>query len=628
MVRTHRVTELEEKKVILLGNEAIVRGALEAGVGFASSYPGTPSSEIPDTFFAIRETLKERGIYFEYGTNEKCSTEAAAGAAFSGVRSITSMKHFGMNVATDSVFPLPYHGIKAGMVIAVADDPGCWSSGQSEQDSRWFPRIGHMPMIEPSDPQECKDFTKFAFELSEKFKVPVFVRLTTRVSHVSGIVKLDKLPEPKTKGKFTPENKWNTLPPTLLKKHTELHGLLDKIRSYVEKTKINQVVNKNAKSKLGIVANGVTFHYVMEALKSLKLKVPVLKLGLAWPFPNNQVKSFIKGLGNVLVVEELEPILEDEITRLAKEVNPKLKISGKDLMSFSGEYKTEMVEYALKKVLGEKTKEKPTHVCEETIAKIAIKRSATFCPGCPHRSTFYAAKTVSPKGTVFGGDIGCYIIGIFKPMETQDFVVSMGAGSGISHGISKVSDQQVIAFVGDSTFFHGAMPQLVSMVYNKSKPLVIALDNRITAMTGHQPNPSTGFNGMGDVSEILKIEDIAKSFSVKDVAVVNSFNMANCQAKIKEFLDKENVSVIVSRGECRLKFMRDSRHKGVKVPVFEIDKDKCIKCGTCLYKFGCPAIQRKGLDGDFYIDPDLCWGCSVCGQVCPAKAIHVKAEKK
>lgn len=628
MARIHRVIELEGNKVILLGNEAVVRGALEAGVGFASAYPGTPSSEIPDTFFAIHEALKERGIQFEYGSNEKCSTEAAAGAAFSGVRSITSMKHFGMNVATDSVFPLPYHGVKAGMVIAVADDPGCWSSGQSEQDSRWFPRIGHMPMLEPSDPQECKDFTKFAFDLSEKFKMPVFIRLTTRVSHVSGIVKLDKLPNPKTRGVFTPENKWNTLPPALLKKHTELHGVLDNIRKYIEKTKINHIANKNVKSKLGIIANGVTFHYVMEALKTLKLKVPVLKLGIAWPFPDNQVRSFIKKLNKVLIVEELEPLTETEVARLAKDVNPKLKIFGKDLMPFQGEYNTEIVEHAVRKVSGKKACKKPSNICEDAIARIAIKRPATFCPGCPHRSTFYAAKTVSPKGTVFGGDIGCYIIGIFKPMETQDFVVSMGAGSGISHGISKVSDQKVIAFVGDSTFFHGAMPQLVNMVYNKSDPVVIALDNKITAMTGHQPNPDSGFTGMGEISKILKIEDIAKSFQVEDVAVVNSFNMAACKAKIKEFLEKDKVSVIVSRGECRLKFMRDMRHKGVKVPVFEIDKEKCIKCGTCLYNFGCPAIQREGNEGDFYIDADLCWGCSVCAQICPAKAISVKAEKK
>ncbi len=627
MARVHRVIEPEGNKVILLGNEAIVRGALEAGVGFVSSYPGTPSSEIPDTFSAIHDFLKQEGAYFEYGTNEKCAVEAAAGAAFCGVRSITSMKHFGMNVASDSVFPLPYHGVDGGMVIVTADDPGCWSSGQSEQDSRWFARIGHMLMLEPADPQECKDFTKLAFELSEKFKVPVFLRTTTRVNHVSGIVTLGKIPQPKTKGRFSPQDKWNNLPPTLLKKHLELHNLLKQIEAWCEKAKLNKVIN--AKSSFGIIANGVAYYYVLEALKSLKIKASVLKLGVTWPLPEKEISSFIKKLKTVLVVEELEPILETEISKLAKTVNPKLEIFGKDLLTFNGEYRTEIVEHALKNVLGKKQGKKPSLVCEEMLEKVAIKRQPSLCPGCPHRSTFYAAKTSGPKGTVFGGDIGCYILGIFKPLETQDFIVSMGAGSGISHGISKVTDQKVIAFVGDSTFFHGAMPQLINMVYNKSKPVLIAMDNLVTAMTGHQPNPGTGVDGMGEVSKIIKIEDVAMSFGVENVAVVNSFNQVECKAKIKEALEKDKVSVIVSRGECRLRFMRNARHKGIKVSVFEIDPEKCTKCGTCLYQFGCPAIQRqKSSEGNFYIDPDLCWGCTVCAQICPAKAISAKVEKK
>ncbi|MDP2908263.1 MAG: indolepyruvate ferredoxin oxidoreductase subunit alpha, partial [Nanoarchaeota archaeon] len=453
MVRTHRVLEQEGKKVILLGNEAIVRGALEAGVGFAAAYPGTPSSEIPDTFFAINEFLKQRGMYFEYSTYEKCAVESAAGAAFCGVRSITSMKHFGMNVASDSVFPLPYHGVEGGMVIITADDPGCWSSGQSEQDSRWFARIGHMPMLEPSDPQECKDFTKLAFELSEKFKVPVFLRTTTRVNHVSGVVMLGKVPQPKTKGRFSSKDKWQNMPPALLKRHLELHDMMKKIQEWGENSKINKVVK--AKSDFGVITNGVAFYYVMEALGSLKIKASVLKLGMTWPLPEEKIRSFIKNLKTVMIAEELEPIIEAEVERIAKSVNPKLKIIGKDLLPCKGEYRTEEVEYALSKIFGKKITSKTSCFCEEALEKVAIKRQPTLCPGCPHRSTFYAAKVSSPEGTVFGGDIGCYIIGIFKPLETQDFIVSMGAGGGISHSISKVSDQKVVAFVGDSTFFHG-----------------------------------------------------------------------------------------------------------------------------------------------------------------------------
>jgi indolepyruvate ferredoxin oxidoreductase alpha subunit len=626
MARVHRVLEPEGKKVILLGNEAIVRGALEAGVGFAACYPGTPSSEIPDTFFSIVEDLKKKGIYFEYSTNEKCAVEAAAGAAFCGVRSITSMKHFGTNVASDSIFPLPYHGVEGGMIIVTADDPGCWSSGQSEQDSRWFARIGHMPMIEPADPQECKDFTKMAFELSEKFKVPVFLRTTTRVNHASGIVTLGKMPQPKTKGRFSPKDKWNNMPPMLLKRHSELHDLMGKIQKWAENSKIDKVIK--VKSDFGVITNGVAFYYVMEALNSLKIKASVLKIGMTWPLPEEKIKSFIKNLKTVMIAEELEPIIESEVERLAKSVNPKLKIVGKNVLPCKGEYRTEEVEYALSKTFGKKVAKQSSCFCEDTFEKIAISRQPTLCPGCPHRSSFYAAKVVSPEGTVFGGDIGCYIIGVFKPLETQDFIVSMGAGGGISHSISKVSDQKVMAFIGDSTFFHGGMPQLVNMVFNKSKLLMIALDNKITAMTGHQPNPDTGINGRGEVSKIIKIEEVAQSFGVENVAVVNSFNQEECKAKVKEFLEKDSVSLIVSRGECRLKFMRDARHKGIKVPVYEIDKKKCIKCGTCLYKFACPAIQRVGIDGDFFIDSDLCWGCSVCGQICPAKAISPRVEKK
>jgi len=622
MARTHRVIELTGKKVILLGNEAIVRGALEAGVGFASAYPGTPSSEVPDTFFAINKTLKEKGIYFEYSTNEKCAMEAAAGAAFCGVRSIVSMKHFGVNVASDSTFPLPYYTVNGGMVIVTADDPGCWSSGQSEQDSRWFARIGHMPMLEPSDPQECKDYTKIAFEISEKYKVPVFIRITTRVSHVSGIVNLNNIPKAKSKGKFTPKNRWNTLPPIIMKRHTELHKLMEKIKKDYQ-SKMNKVVN-NSKSDFGIIANGVTFHYVLEALDSLNLKVPVLKLGMAWPLPDEDIKKFIKGLKKVLIVEELEPILESETCKIAKDANPGLQIFGKDLLSYSGEYRTELIESGLRKIFNKKEPKTNFAACEKIRKNVAVKRRSTFCPGCPHRSTFYAAKNVSPKDTVFGGDVGCYVIGVFKPLETQDWLISMGAGSGISHGISKVSDQQILAFVGDSTFFHGAMPQIANIVFNDSNPVIIALDNKITAMTGHQPNPATGITGMGNVSDVLKIEDIGKAFGIKDVSVVNSFNLNECKTKIKEFLGKEKASMIVSRGECRLRFMRNARHKGVKIPKFEIDKSKCNKCGKCLYDFSCPAIHREEPNGDFYIDPDMCWGCSVCGQLCPEKAMRVK----
>jgi len=325
------------KKIILLGNEAIVRGALEAGVGFTSTYPGTPSSEVGN---ALAEIARDAGIYFEFSVNEKVALEAAAGASFSGVRSLVSMKQFGLNVAADSFVPLAFVGPNAGMVVFVADDPNCWSSAQSEQDTRYYARLAHVPVLEPSDAQECKDFVKIAFDLSEKFQLPVIVRSTTRVSHQRGVVVLDNLIRGKTKGFFEKDmEKYYNLPPKTMLMHEELLRKIEKIRKISEKTKINFILNKNVKSKVGVIVSGVSSNYIMDALDDLNFKLPVLKLGLTYPLPEKKIKNFIKKLKSVLIIEELEPILEESVERLAKEVNPKLKIYGKNgYLPKSGEY--------------------------------------------------------------------------------------------------------------------------------------------------------------------------------------------------------------------------------------------------------------------------------------------------
>jgi len=601
------------KKAILLGNEAIVRGALESGTQFASTYPGTPASEIGDTFSAI---AKQAGIYFEYSTNEKVALEAAAGAALSGIRSIVSFKHYGLNVASDSIFPLAYTGVKAGMVIVFADDPGCWSSAQSEQDSRYFAFIAHLPMLEPSDAQECKDFVKLAFDLSEKFRIPVFVRTTTRVSHLQGIVKLGKIFNPNKEGKFIKDISLRNFPPMIMKTHEELHKKMDKIKEISEKSELNFIVNKNDKSKVGIITSGASFNYVIDGLDELEIKIPVLKLGITYPLPENKIKSFIKNLESVLIVEELEPVMEEKIRAIAKEINPKLKINGKDCLPVAGELSEAMVIAAIAKVTG---KELPK-ILQKKIenAKIA-KRLAVLCPGCPHRATFYAAKIAGGKDTVYAGDIGCYILGINPPLETVDFLFSMGASQGLSHGIRKVTNQKVIAFIGDSTFFHAGIPGLINMVYNKSNPLIIVLDNRITAMTGHQPHPGTGKTGIGEGTKEIRIEEVAKACGVENIKIVDPFNFNEMVQSIKEFLQKDKVSVIIARRECRLLAVKDMKAKGIKVPKFMIDKKLCKGCGTCLLNFGCPAIIKEGKS--YRIDENLCTGCSVCSQVCPNKAI-------
>ncbi len=610
------------KKIILLGNEAIVRGALESGVGFASTYPGTPASEIGDTFSAV---AKAAGIYFEYSTNEKVALEAAAAAAICGVRSLVSFKHFGLNVATDSLFPLAYIGVNAGMVVVVADDPSGWSSAQSEQDSRLYARIAHLPMLEPSEPAECKEFVKLAFDLSERFKIPVLIRETTRVSHVRGLVKLGRLVKGKTAGKFVKDAKrYTNMPPYILEVKERLLEKIEKIRAIGERSKINFIVN--GKGKLGVITSGVSFNYVLDAMDMLKKQLPVLKIGMSYPLPENKIKKFISKLDSVLIVEELDPVLEHEVVALAKEANPKLKIFGKKLLPKVGEYKFEHVLAAISKLTGKKYAfnfKRHMRSCSKTRMP---KRQPTFCPGCPHRAIFYAAKVAAGPKAVFGGDIGCYILGVFPPIEAQDFIFSMGASQGLSHGIKKVSKQKVIAFIGDSTFFHAGIPGLINMVYNKSNPLVIALDNRITAMTGHQPHPGAGFTGMGERAEEIKIEKIAEACGVKHVKVINPYNVRKAIATIKEFLEKDELALIVSKAECRLLTLRKARRAGIELQKFELDSDKLTKEQKLrLLELGCPAIVEVG--GRMLIEKNLCTGCGVCAQLAPG-AIKPMTKKQ
>ena len=605
------------QKIILMGNEAIIRGALEAGIGFASTYPGTPASEIGDTF---AEIAKDAGIYFEYSTNEKVALEASEGAALSGVRSLVSFKQFGLNVASDSIMPFAYVGTRAGMIIVVADDPGCWSSAQSEQDSRYYARLAHVPMLEPCSAQECKDFVKIAFDISEKFEVPIFIRITTRVSHARGVVKLGKLVKGKTKGKFVKDlKKFNNLPPNTMRLHEELLNKIRKIKKYSRKFNLNYVTN-NAKSNFGIIASGVSFDYVMDSLTDMKLRIPVLRIGMTYPLDTDLIKNFIKKLKSVLVVEELEPIIEKEVERMSKNVNPKLKIFGKNVLSESGEYTEEKIIDALEKTIKKKYNlNLKLHGKQYQKIKIA-GRSPLMCPGCQHRATFYAVKSVMGSDTVFGGDIGCYTLGILPPLETQDFIFSMGAGEGIVHGIKKVSNQKAVSFIGDSTFFHAGIPALINMVYNKANTFVVVLDNRITAMTGHQPNPGMGKTGMGEDTKALSIEEIVKACGVDNVKVVDPFNLKETMDAVKELMDKEGVSVLISKRECQLLAYRRKVKQGLKVAKFEIDQTKCKQAGVCLYKLACPAIYKE--KGRFYINKNICTGCAVCVQVCPNKAIR------
>jgi len=617
----NKVLEQTGKKVLLLGNEAIVRGALESGIGLASTYPGTPSSEIGETY---AEIAKEVGIYFEYSTNEKVALEVASGAALSGVRSMCFFKHFGLNVACDSLFPLAYAGVKAGMVIIVADDPQGWSSGQSEEDTRPFARIAHLPMLEPSDAQECKDFVKKAYELSEKFQLPFLVRTTTRVNHMRSIVKLGDIVKGKTKGKFIKDIAFRNFPPYVVETHEELHRKLDKLKEISEKSNMNFV--SKGKGSLGIIVTGVSYNYVMDAMDDLKINLPVLRIGFTYPLPDELIKNFIKKFKKVFVVEELEPIVENHVKMLAKETNFKLKVLGKGYLSPAGEYNEERILNVLSQITGKKYEFDLIAHKKKYLKVKEPKRIPILCPGCPHRSTFYAAKAAT-KGMdiVYAGDVGCYILGIFKPFETQDFIFSMGAGEGIGHGIRKTTDQKVICFLGDSTFFHSGMPPMVNTVFNKSNPLIIIMDNRITAMTGHQPNPGTGKNALGEECKEIAIDGIVKAFGVEEVRVIDPYNVNLMISTIRELVEKDKVSVIIAKRECQLLAARKKKAEGIKTAKFEIDSNVCKRCGTCLRELACPAIHEE--NGVFKIDKNICAGCAVCAQVCPNKAIHVVKEE-
>ncbi len=608
----------EGKKVVLLGNEAIARGALEAGVGFSACYPGTPSSEVPMTLSdAAQET---KSFYFEWSTNEKVAFEACAGASYSGVRSLTAMKHFGFNVASDSIFPVVFTGVRGGLVLVVADDPLGHSSAQSEQDTRFYARMGNIPTLEPSNTQEAKDFTKLAFDISEEYEIPVILRTTTMVSHSAGTVKLGKIKKAKTKGKFVKDfDRFYNIRPNLQRLHCKLIKKLEDIEKRYG-MRLNRV---EGKGNVGIIASGVSYQYVKE-LGPLK-NVKIAKLSLTHPISKKFVADFLRGLKTVIVVEELEPVVENFVRRTAKDVNPGVKIYGKDILPRVGEYTPDIVLEALAPLLKLKKPDFREH--EKNLKNIKIPvRKPVFCPGCPHRSTFYAVKKVLGEDAVWAGDIGCYVLGIFEPFEMQDFVISMGASMGITHGIKKVSKQRTVIFMGDSTFFHAGMPGLVNLARYGAKVMVVIMDNGVTAMTGHQPHPGTEIDGMGIKRKPIPIENVVRSFGIKNVRVVNAFDQKALQEAVKEFSKKDELCVLISRGLCRLVMKRKVRAQGGTLPSFRVINTSSPKLKELVKTFACPAMVMEG--GKVFIREDVCLGCGVCMQLAGKGDIAPIVKKK
>jgi len=613
------LTDNPGEKMLLLGNEAIARGAIEAGVAFASTYPGTPSSEISLNFFQMAQ---ESDLYFEYSTNEKISMEVAAAAANSGVRSMCVMKHVGVNVAADALMTLAYVGIKAGMVILSADDPFMFSS-QNEQDNRYYAKLSGLPLIEPSSVEEAKELIPYAFDLSEKLQEPVIFRTTTRINHSTGVVSLGKIRQPVTKGNFTKDPMNLVVVPAVARKlHVKLLKNYDAAQELAENSKYNFITGSGS---LGIICNGVSYNYVSDAIQDLGIedKARVLRIGFSHPLPPRLIKGFLKDCEKVLIVEEGEPYMEEAVKAMAQEEGLVLPINGKTKGLFTRlyEYNPVQVKQCMATYFG--LAYTPPEVPDLADAPPVPQRPPTLCAGCSHRATYHEVKKATEgMETIFPSDIGCYTLGLLPPLSAADFLICMGSSVGTAGGFSQVNDKKVIAFIGDSTFFHSGIPGLINGVYNNHNFTLVILDNGTTAMTGHQPNPGVdmtriNMEGYGRVS----IEKVVRAIGVEHVTIIKPYKVKKSIDAIKEAINYKGVSVIISEETCALyaNALKLPKHKPFSIT------DKCKNHRTCMDSLACPAFYIW--NERVKIDANLCTGCAVCAQICPENAIlPVKAK--
>ena len=612
--------------ILLLGNEAITRGALEAGVDFATTYPGTPSSEIADTFSKIARYLKKKGkdvpFYFEYSTNEKVALEISASASLSGLRSLTCMKHVGLNVASDAFMTFMYVGCKGGNLIITADDPGCHSS-QNEQDNRYYALFGNAPMLEPSNPQEAKDMTKEGFEISEKLGLPLILRTTTRVSHTRGPVKIEEIKESKKKGRFEKNPFMVTVPSVARARHPVLLEKMKEAEKLSEKSRFNRIIENGG--GVGIVASGISVGYALDAVNILDIDADILKLGFTNPLPRDLCRKFLEEHKKIIVLEELEPILEEKLKTIAFDSGIKVEIYGKGSGHFSRlyEYNLDIVVSGISKILGVKN---PLPDGGKTDLKLP-SRPPVMCPGCPHRASYYSAKKVAPKDTIYPTDIGCYTLGRSPPLEMADVLLCMGSNAGMACGFARATDQKIISFMGDSTFFHAGLPAIVDAVHHNHDCVITILDNRTTAMTGHQPHPGSELTGMGEKARALDIEDVVRGLGIEHVETVDPTNLKETEEAFKRALDFKGPAVVICKHPCILLEIRDKRKRGEKIPIYQVNLDKCRHCNICILKFGCPAFYFDK-DKNVRINEELCNGCGVCTQVCPFNAIEKVGEKR
>jgi indolepyruvate ferredoxin oxidoreductase alpha subunit len=617
------------ERLFVLGNEAIARGAIEAGVQVAAAYPGTPSSEILETLAGV---AKELDMYVEWSTNEKVAFEVALAASICGIRAMASMKHVGVNVAHDPLMLASYIGAKGGLVLVSADDPWMWSS-QNEQDNRYIALQGYIPVLEPSSVQEAKDMMADAFKLSEQFKHLFMLRSVTRISHARGDIVLGEISKERRKGSFKKDASWLVYTPSVARKNRPLMlERFEAIKKAVNTLAYNQLHLADS-AKLGIIACGLSYSYALEAVKWLGVedRVSILKIGTPHPLPEELVKRLLNSVREILVVEELEPFVELHVKGIAVDANIPVKIHGKDLLPVIGELSTRKVTEAIAKLMNSKLPidfAKQDKLEQET-APLLPWRPPALCSGCPHRASFYAinaaarrvareqGKDVEP---IYSGDIGCYTLAYNPPQEAVDVSTCMGSSIGIANGLARVLDTPIVAHLGDSTFFHAGIPPLINAVYNKAKITMLVLDNSATAMTGFQPHPGTGYTASGDETVQLKPEDIARACGVKFVEVVDPFDLKKATETIEKAIRFDGPAVVVSRRLCTMIDQREKRKRKEAIIPYYIDQDKCSpKCDACIKLLGCPAIIKQGVKT--VIDSSLCSGCGICAQICPYKAI-------
>ncbi|WP_073103834.1 indolepyruvate ferredoxin oxidoreductase subunit alpha [Hespellia stercorisuis] len=574
------------QRTIMLGNEAIARGAYEAGVKVSAAYPGTPSTEISEALVQYKDA-----VYAEWSPNEKVATEVAIGASIAGVRAMACMKHVGLNVASDPMYTVSYMGVNAGLLLVVADDPGLYSS-QNEQDTRMVARAAQVPVVEPSDSAEAKDFVKIAYELSEQFDRPFIMRTTTRLAHSQGMLELKPREEVADKEYVKDIRKTVMMPGNAKGRHVEIEKRNLELAEAANTLSINRVEMND--TKIGVITSGIPYMYVKEALPDAS----VLKLGMVNPLPKKLIADFASKVDTLYIVEELDPVIEEQVKSWG------IQCIGKEIFTVQGEYSANMLRTA---ILGEKL--------ELAKPAAAPMRPPILCPGCPHRSAYYVLNKLKMHAA---GDIGCYTLGAVAPLSVVDTTICMGASISSLHGMEKAKGKEYIknwvAVIGDSTFLHTGVNSLMNMIYNKSTGTVMILDNSTTGMTGHQDHAATGKTLQGDPTNAVCIPDLCRALGVKNVVEVNVFDIALLEKTIREETAKDEVSVIITKSPCVL---LDKSKK----PLYTAHADKCKKCGMCM-KPGCPAMTKRE-DGTILIDDTMCTGCGLCKSLCKFDAIEL-----